>query len=168
MKKTKLFLTASFLSLGVFLTFSAEETTIVMQGLSPVWGSAESFDGTSVEVELGNPFMVESTDGDEIFMQGIIDVISGNETTNSVEFLKDDNIDVSILFDQKHSVLTLKLPAGEKGRIVIVDINGKNILDNVVDNSIASIDLSHLSTGIYMAALAQNNYVIKTLKFIIK
>ena len=55
---------------------------------------------------------------------------------------------------------------GEKIFFSIYDIYGKNVLNLPIESELTPISIAHLSNGIYIARIINNNMEIKSLKFI--
>lgn len=121
--------------------------------------------------QIASPFGIPKLlEGDAILYQGLYGVLTKNASINTsgISDIFDDNADYAMVFDASVKTLGVKIPAGEKTEIFIVDMAGKLVMSQKVNSQVNTIDLSNLAPGVYMAGASSNNKFSKTLKFILK
>lgn len=134
--------------------------------------SSAKVNSNSIYQQVGAPLdMAELLKGDDVLRQGMFEALAGSDRGNLSyeDFMFGDAENVALAYDATLRSLTIAVPDELLGsRLLLVNMQGEAILSAVVDENITKVDLSFYAPGIYMAGVATQNSIIKSLKFNLK
>lgn len=134
--------------------------------------SNANVNGNSVSQQVGAPLDTPSLiKGDDILLQGLFSALTGvsYSTVGIDDVLFSEVAEVAIEYDATLKSLTISVPESLIGsRLMLVNMKGENVLITEVNNYRMTVDLSTYAPGVYMAGVATQNSIIKSLKFNLK
>lgn len=159
-------------SLTIPIALAAQNPSVSLQNYTSRI-DATTADGCLIIQQVGAPLGVpDMADGDDVMFQGLFGVLSGVPAggTAGVGFNYAADVDgVTLSFCSESK--TVRVVVGDRyraSRLVIVDSSGQAVRNLTLKENDVNIDISDLSSGIYLAGCMVDHKYSKTLKFIVK
>lgn len=154
------------------LKLTAQNPTVVLQNYTSRIDSTVA-DGyvitQQIGASLGTPDVV---DGDDVMYQGLFGVLSGVPAGGGLDVgfnYAVDADDVELHYSSEAKTLHVVIGSHHQGsRLLVVNSSGQLVGSFDLKENNATLDLSTLSSGVYMAGCTVNDLLSKTLKFIVK
>ena len=124
-------------------------------------GPVATLNGQDVIVDITTGVMINDanvTNEDITSSNGIVHIVDGVLFPNLTSIEENNNLDVLVYPNPAVNVLNVSLNSNELFELTITDLNGKNILTKRVSNMSNMIDISTLSSGIYLLHIANSNF----------
>lgn len=122
-----------------------------------------------VGAPLGTPVLVS---GDDVLLQGLFAALTGVKSTQesgSNDITLGDVAEIEILYNGALKSLTVAVPDEYlKSRLMLVNVKGETVKSVVLEENRTTVDLSSIAPDIYIAGVASQNSIFKTLKFNLK
>lgn len=160
--------------------------TLVLPALSTfaqtpqVWMDDYTSDITNTEVngyslnqQVGAPFSIASlVTGDDVMLQGLFAAVTGavdSSQSGVNDITLGDVAEIEISYNGALKTLTVAVPdAYLKSRLMLVNVKGETVKAVVLEENRTTVDLSSIAPDIYIAGVASQNSIFKTLKFNLK
>lgn len=158
--------------LAIHLALPAQNPSVSLQNYTSRI-DATTADGFLVTQQIGAPLGAPVVaDGVDVMYQGLFGVLSGVPAGGAagVGFNYAADVDDIVLSYSSESK-TIRVVVDDRyrvSRLVIVDSSGQAVINLTLKENDVDIDISDLSSGIYMAGCVVDNKFPKTLKFIVK
>ena len=123
-------------------------------------GPVATLNGQDVIVDITAGVRINDanvTNEDITSSNGIVHVIDGVLLPNLTSIKENNNLDVLVYPNPAVNVLNVTLNSNELFDLTITDLNGKNILTESVSNMSNMVDISNLSSGMYLLRIANSN-----------
>ena len=123
-------------------------------------GPVPTLNGQDVIVDLTTGVMINDanvTDADIASSNGIVHIVDGVLLPNLTSVEENNKLDVLVYPNPAVNVLNVTLNSNELFELTITDLNGKNILTESVSNMSNMVDISNLSSGMYLMRIANSN-----------
>ena len=123
-------------------------------------GPVATLNGQDIVVDLSVGVMINDanvTTPDLFAGNGTVHIIDGVLLPISTSIEENINLDVLVYPNPAVNVLNVTLNSNELFDLTITDLNGKNILTERVSNMSNMVDISNLSSGMYLLRIANSN-----------
>ncbi|MBD5286983.1 MAG: T9SS type A sorting domain-containing protein [Bacteroides sp.] len=165
-------LTAMLSGMALPLTLTAQNPAVILQNYTSRIDSTVA-DGYAVTQQIGASLGIpDVVDGDDVMYQGLFGVLSGVPAGGLLDVgfnYAAATDDVELYYRSEDKALHVVCGSHHQGsRLLVVNSSGQAVgsFDLNEDNII--LDISNLSSGVYMAGYIVDNLFSKTLKFIVK
>lgn len=130
-------------------------------------------DGNSFNQQVGAPLSSPTRIyGDDVLLQGLfaaLTEVSNGGVTGKNDITLGDVAEIEILYNGALKSLTVSVPdAYLKSRLMLVNVKGETVKAVVLEENRTTVDLSTIAPDIYIAGVASQNSIFKTLKFNLK
>ena len=123
-------------------------------------GPVTTLNGQDVIVDLTSGVMINDanvTNQDITSSNGVVHVIDGVLLPNLTSIEENNNLNVLVYPNPAVNVLNITLNSNELFNLTITDLNGKQILAERISNLSNMVDISNLSSGMYLLRIANSN-----------
>jgi uncharacterized surface protein with fasciclin (FAS1) repeats len=122
-------------------------------------GPVATLNGQDVIVDITANVMINDanvTDEDIASSNGIVHVIDGVLLPNLTSIQENNNLDILVYPNPAVNVLNIALNSNELFDLTITDLNGKQILAERISSISNLVDISNLSSGMYLLRIANS------------
>jgi uncharacterized surface protein with fasciclin (FAS1) repeats len=123
-------------------------------------GPVATLNGQDVIVDLTSGVMINDanvTNADIGSSNGVVHIIDGVLLPNLTSIEESNNLNVMVYPNPAANMLNVTLNSNELFNLTITDLNGKQILAERISNISNMIDISNLSSGMYLLRIANSN-----------
>jgi len=123
-------------------------------------GPVTTLNGQDVIVDLTSGVMINDanvTNQDIASSNGVVHVIDGVLLPNLTSIEENNNLNVLVYPNPAVNVLNITLNSNELFNLTITDLNGKQILAERISNLSNMVDISNISSGMYLLRIANSN-----------
>ena len=123
-------------------------------------GDSYSTASGSIDYTIGEVVTFTATDGNNDLTQGF------HQTNWNFLGLDDHapNFEVGVFPNPTEHYLNIQTETYENVRFILTDAQGKLIMTDVLSNSLTTLEVAHLATGIYNLSLESNGVIMKTFR----
>jgi transforming growth factor-beta-induced protein len=123
-------------------------------------GPVTTLNGQDVIVDISTSVMINDanvTNADITSSNGVVHIMDGVLLPNLTSIEENNNLDVIVYPNPAVNVLNITLNSNELFDLTITDLNGKQILAERISNTSNMVDISNLSSGMYLMRIANSN-----------
>ena len=123
-------------------------------------GPVTTLNGQDVIVDLTSGVMINDanvTNEDIASSNGVVHIIDGVLLPNLTSIEENNNLNVLVYPNPAVNVLNITLNSNELFNLTITDLNGKQILAERISSISNMVDISNLSSGMYLLRIANSN-----------
>ena len=123
-------------------------------------GPVETLNGQDVIVDITAGVMINDanvTNEDIASTNGIVHIVDGVLLPNLTSIQENNNLDVQVYPNPAINVLNITLNSNELFDLTITDLNGKQVLAERISSISNMVDITDLSSGMYLLRIANSN-----------